>query len=217
MPRSTVIILLLSVFAAGGLLAQLDFFERHPRQLALFASEESPARAEGDTGRFALSFWLSPFLRATTSPDGLGPGAGLEFAYFLSQEFGLAAGVAAWSISVPVNDWRGTSEQADGYELTLGARWRFYRWPKGCLYTEARGVFGEYDGFSPIRQTQSLGAGVHFGYEFGKRTVSGFMESGLGFRFGLNYSDAGWVFTGYRRGIGGLHIDIFRIGMRVYL
>jgi hypothetical protein len=215
-----VAVLCLVTLASGPLCAQLDFFKRHPRQLALFAADPEVA-SRSDTGQVSFSLWASPVPRIATNPGGAGFGFGADVAVFLDQRFGISFGVGFMSHVVGSksnsNENGSSARVADGFEVTVGARWRFLRWRTGCLYAEFRPAFAGYGGREPIRPTQSLGPGAYFGTELGSRSVRVYFEQGVTYLIGINHSDAGWLYNGKDSGVGGFHIQILRIGLRFYL
>lgn len=215
-------ILLLCVLLALPCVAaasHLDTFERRPMRLALFAQDE-PAPSKPELEPFALAFWLTPFLRVAGRPDAAGPGIGAEGAYFLSKRTALTASFSLYSLLADVrtdDDRFGDEEDANGFEATFGVRWRFFSYDRGALYVEFRATYASYGGSGPIRTTQSLGPGAHFGYEFGGPIVRGYLESGFTYLAALNYSNVGWLFNGESNGGGGLHIEVIRVGIRIYV
>lgn len=209
---------------SGAVSAQLEVFERRPMRMAIFVQDgETAPTASGDTPElepFALAFWLTPFLRVTERPDAAGPGIGAEGAYFLSGRTALTASFSLYSLLADVRrtDERFDDEEdANGFEATLGVRWRFYHYSGGAMYLEFRAIYASYSGNSPIRTTYSAGPGAYFGYEFGGHIVRGYLEGGVSYLAALNYSDVGWLFNGENNGAGGLHIELVRVGIRIYV
>jgi hypothetical protein len=208
--------------ASSGMAAGIGSFERMPRRVALFAFDEpdiEPRAPVPETDPFALSFWLSPFLRWAERPDAAGPGFGVEGAYFFSQKLALTASAGLYSLYADVYDEDGRYDEKDanGFELTAGVRWRFFNYGRGALYLEFRGMYAGYGGSRPIRTTYSVGGGAHFGFEFGGPVVRGYIESGVMFLGAVNYSNSGWLFNGAGNGDIGTHIELIRAGIRIYV
>lgn len=206
-----------SLFAADPYSAEPD----RPREADETEDEEAASEEHwdyADTGWFGLGFWATPYTRFTYDPYGHAAGFGLEFTFHFHQAFALVLGLGFWSTLVDAEEAGGRDVIVDagGLEVELGFRWRFLRWDGGALYTDARAVFGIYDGSGPVRTTSNLGGGGHFGVELGNHMFRVFFEGGLEYRAGLNYRNSGWLRTGESNGAGGLHFDLLRVGMRVY-
>ncbi|MCA8916272.1 MAG: hypothetical protein KDB90_12755 [Planctomycetes bacterium] len=214
-------ILILALCLCGTLHAGIDSFPRPATRPSLFAIATPAEEAEPqiDAGHFGLSAWVCPFLRFPIYPDGNLAGVGLEFSYLLNQTFGITAGVSGVAGDVYVSTGHnGRYRTITGFEAEVGFRMRLPRWSSGALYVDARAAFGSYDGGgSAIRSTSTLGGGVHFGWEFGGTLIRGFLEGGVDFRAGLNRGSSGWLETGGNFPTAGLHLELLRAGLRVYL
>ncbi|MCB9892966.1 MAG: hypothetical protein H6839_00785 [Planctomycetes bacterium] len=213
-------LLIALLLCTGCLQAGLaDFPDRTARRTLFSQAEPAEPVTQIDTGHFGLSAWVCPFLRFPIYPDGNLGAVGLEFSYLFNQTLGVTAGVSGVGGDVYVETGHyGRYRTIAGFEAEIGFRVRMLRWDGGALYADARAGFGAYDdGGSAIKSTSAIGGGVHFGCELGSTQIRGFLEGGIDFRIGLNRGSSGWLETGGSFPNLGVHFELLRVGLRVYL
>jgi len=235
--KTFVLVLLMALpCLAGPLLARFDDLRGSPAAVSLFQDsdagtakeepiveeEEVPRPERGrhfrDEGEFGLAFWVTPFVRFTEDPSGVGAGFGFEFSYQFDRRFGATFGMSIWNVNVRAfeEDDDPTREDVTSLEFELGSRFYALNWRSGRMYMDLRLVLAFADGPTPVRSTVNLGGDMRWGFEFGSENVCTFLEAGMGWRSAVNFGDAGWLETGTSNGSGGMIFDLLRVGVRMY-
>jgi hypothetical protein len=211
------LLLILAAFAAG--LAAMPDFPRRAMALNMFADNAEPEpQITPREGRSSAAFWITPSMRFMADPTAVLVGVGGEGSHFFGERIGLMFAAGLWDVRVQAKkDGSYKRRAAIMVELEAGPRVIVHEWRYGAIYGDMRLGLLLADGQAPVRSTTSLGAGAHFGFEFGGSDVRMLIEAGLSWRGALNHSDAGWLQVDNRNGPGGASYDLLRFGLRVYL
>lgn len=235
--RMFVCITLACAVLSGVLHAEFDFKPSRGVPIALFEepvpgeiskpNDDTEADASARSERrdrpmadFSIGFWVTPFLRVATDPEGQGAGFGIELFWALDPQFGLMFASGIWTYQVDYNANNAVSgsrsSEATSIEFEAGGRFLPVTWHRGALYMDLKLGLGIVDGAGPIKLTTNLGGDWRIGVEFGSKSFRTFLEGGISYRAALNHSDAGWLEVGDPNTTGGVLFDFLRVGMRFY-